>query len=51
MTQEQRVARAEREGILIYDAGCSEGEARYYCNCFPDEYGVVDIEEVQGVLL
>lgn len=45
MTEDQRLDRTEREGMLIFDAGMTVHEAVTHCNRFSDIYGFVEIEE------
>jgi len=51
MTKDQQYNRDERIGMMIADNGLSEIDAQKYCDCFPDVYGIRDIEEKQDNLI
>jgi len=51
MTNDQRINREERIAIMMFCADCFEGEARRYCDEYPDLYGQEESEGIQLELL
>lgn len=47
MTESQQHDRTERMGIMIYEGGCTEAEARAYCDAHPATFGILERDERQ----